>query len=538
MDAYTPIDHEVWRYIMRVNRAFFANHAHQKYLTGLENTGISIDRIPSVESMDKKLKRFGWRAVPVSGFIPPTAFMEFQSLGILPIACDMRVPEHTAYTPAPDIVHESAGHAPILIDPEYAEYLRAFGAVATKAIYNHHDQAMYEAVRALSIVKEDLDSTPADVARAEERLAKAYRDAAEAPPSEAALLARLFWWTVEYGLIETEAETKIYGAGLLSSVGESHSCWSPKVKKIPLSIECLNQSYDITKPQPQLYVTPSFTRLTEVLREYEATMGFRVGGVAGLEKAKIGATVSTVELDTGLQIGGVVESWIAQAGKVVFVKLKGPTQLAYKDQELQGHGPHYHAHGYSTPLGPVSLADAKRGNLKFPGGIEMTATYQSHLERDGKLLVVKYDRCTIKRGSEILYNPDWGNFDLGIGERVVSVFGGAADRVKYAAATGGFQQLPRDHRGNSRPENTKLEALYGELRECRESGPTIEGVNRIYQKGESYPHEWLLRLSLLEMSKGLGGADELVQTLQQELLSIAKNQPTHGSLIQAGLGLL
>src|SRR6185437_6285197 len=157
---YTPIDHASWRYILRVSKAFFSKFAHQKYLDGLVETGISTERIPLIDEMDTKLRRLGWRAVPVSGFIPPAVFMEFQSLGILPIACEMRTLEHLAYTPAPDIVHEAAGHAPIIADPDYAAYLRNYGEVARRAIFSDKDMAVYAAVRALSEVKEDPASTP------------------------------------------------------------------------------------------------------------------------------------------------------------------------------------------------------------------------------------------------------------------------------------------------------------------------------------------------------------------------------------------
>jgi len=133
-ELYTAIDHAAWRYIMRVNGAFFADHAHAAYLDGLRATGISKERIPLIAEMDEKMRRIGWRAVAVSGFIPPQVFMEFQSLGILPIACDMRKLEHILYTPAPDVVHEAAGHAPIIADPDYSDYLRDYGEVSRRAI--------------------------------------------------------------------------------------------------------------------------------------------------------------------------------------------------------------------------------------------------------------------------------------------------------------------------------------------------------------------------------------------------------------------
>ncbi|MFL5814492.1 MAG: phenylalanine 4-monooxygenase, partial [Bdellovibrionia bacterium] len=147
---YTPIDHASWRFILKISQAFFAKNAHPMYLNGLRETGISTDRIPLISEMDQKLRRFGWRAVPVSGFIPPAVFMEFLSRGVLPIACDMRKIENISYTPAPDIVHEAAGHAPIIAEPSYAAYLRHYGELAEKAIYSKQDLDVYEAVRNLS----------------------------------------------------------------------------------------------------------------------------------------------------------------------------------------------------------------------------------------------------------------------------------------------------------------------------------------------------------------------------------------------------
>ena len=104
--------------------------------------------------------------------------------------------------------------------------------------------------------------------------------------SEAAYLARMNWWTVEYGLVGDINDPKIYGAGLLSSVSESQNCLSEKVQKIPFSLDCINTSYDITEPQPQLFVTPNFAKLSDVLEEMAETMAFRLGGTKGLEKAR------------------------------------------------------------------------------------------------------------------------------------------------------------------------------------------------------------------------------------------------------------
>jgi phenylalanine-4-hydroxylase len=418
---YTPIDHASWRFIMRIAKAFFAKHAHQKYLDGLEETGISSERIPLIAEMDEKLRRFGWRAVGVNGFIPPAVFLEFQSLGILPIACEMRTLDHLAYTPAPDIVHEAAGHAPIIADEEFRAYLRAYGEVSRRAIFSSGDLAVYEAIRDLSDLKENPASTQSMIDAAQRRLTEAV--AVNTYVSEATQLARMGWWSTEYGLIGDSLNPKIYGAGLLSSVGESYACLREGVRKIPFTLDCLNTSYDITKPQPQLFVAPNFTTLTRVLEDFASTMAFRRGGIDGLSKAKMGATVTTVELESGLQIGGILNDFHADsAGLIHFLKWQGPVQLAHSDHEIEGQGPEYHREGFSSPIGTVGgkstasldeldlerlgFRTGDKGTLRFDvSGIELKGVYTGKVQREGRNVILSFRDCTISRGSEILYRP-------------------------------------------------------------------------------------------------------------------------------------
>src|SRR5690606_2983944 len=105
---------------------------------------------------------------------------------------------------------------------------------------------MYEAIRFLSDIKENPDTKPAEIQLAQQKLDAA--GAAMTFVSESTKVGRMGWWTIEYGLVGTTSNPKIYGAGLLSSVGEGQSCLSPKVKKIPLTLACVEQSYDITEP--------------------------------------------------------------------------------------------------------------------------------------------------------------------------------------------------------------------------------------------------------------------------------------------------
>ena len=226
-DEYTAQNQSVWRYVMRMNIAYLSKVAHKSYLTGLEKTGISIENIPRMEGMNRILKGIGWAAVSVDGFIPPNAFMEFQAYNVLVIASDMRTINHIEYTPAPDIIHEAAGHAPIISNPEYSEYLRRFGEIGSKAISSSKDYEMYEAIRLLSILKEDPNSLQNEIDDAQEKVEWLQNNMGEL--SEMAQIRNLHWWTVEYGLIGTLENPKIYGAGLLSSIGESDWCMKKEV---------------------------------------------------------------------------------------------------------------------------------------------------------------------------------------------------------------------------------------------------------------------------------------------------------------------
>ena len=239
-NKYSYIDHACWRFIMKISLAFFSQHADKIYKEGLEKTGITLNKIPKINSINKKLKKFGWSAVCVRGFIPPQIFMEFQSLKILPIAADMRHHKHLTYTPAPDIVHEAAGHAPIIANQEYSKYLMDYGEIASKAIMSNEDMELYYAIRDLSDAKENTQISDRQIKMYQDKLKKAYSNITYL--SESSMLSRMNWWTVEYGLIGNIKNPKIYGAGLLSSVAESQN----KASKITKDYE-LGKETDLTK---------------------------------------------------------------------------------------------------------------------------------------------------------------------------------------------------------------------------------------------------------------------------------------------------
>jgi len=206
-DDYTSVDHAVWRFIMRQNTFFLKEYAHKVYFQGLLNTGISFERIPRIEEMNDILAKIGWGAVAVDGFIPPAAFMEFQAYKVLVIACDMRQIHHIEYTPAPDIVHEAAGHAPIIVDHEYSKYLQRFGEVGAKAMSSKKDFELYQAIRHLSILKERPNADPKEVEDATKLVE--HRQKTLGAPSEMSLHLRLHWGYVENALIGTLENPRI-----------------------------------------------------------------------------------------------------------------------------------------------------------------------------------------------------------------------------------------------------------------------------------------------------------------------------------------
>jgi phenylalanine-4-hydroxylase len=552
-EDYTPIDQAVWRYVMRKNVDYLSKHAHSSYLHGLEKTGISIENIPSMYGMNRILKEIGWAAVAVDGFIPPNAFMEFQAYKILVIASDIRQLENIQYTPAPDIIHEAAGHAPIIANPDYAEYLRRLGEVGAKAILSDYDNQMYEAVRHLSIVKESETSREEECEAAVQRVEDLQ--AMEVEPSEMALIRNLQWWTVEYGLIGDLNDPKLYGAGLLSSIGESQSCLENQVKKRPYSLDSSLQNFDITQPQPQLFVTPDFSYLMQVLQELAGKMSIQKGGHSGLRKLIDSNMIGTIELSTGLQISGEFEKMILNEDReVIFFKTVGPTALAYREKELIGHGVRVHAHGFSSPLGklknislaiedmgPVDLKaynfyDGKRLSFEFDSGITVEGLNVTGLRNvRGKLMLIQLDDCTVMYKGEFLYKPEYGVFDMAVGKEIVSAFAGAADDYSFP----NLYRVPSTNERNKDKtlSEVRLEELYHFVREYRESHGIDESqLQKVFDElTTDFPEDWLLSLEILELTKK---DSKLYQDIKTVLEKSAKRKPNLKTLIVDGLELL
>ncbi len=551
-EDYSSIDQAVWRYVMRKNVDFLQRVAHDSYLDGLKKTGISIDSIPNMYGMNRILKEIGWAAVAVDGFIPPSAFMEFQAYNVLVIASDIRQLDHIEYTPAPDIIHEGAGHAPIIANPEYAEYLRRFGEIGCKAISSGKDHELYEAVRHLSIIKEATDTPQVEIDLAEKHIEDLQNNMGES--SEMALIRNLHWWSVEYGLIGPLENPRIYGAGLLSSIGESASCLTDKVKKLSYSIEAAHTSFDITRPQPQLFVTPDFAFLSQVLEEFANTMALRKGGLDGIQKLINSRALGTVELSTGLQISGVFDSLMEHEGKPIYIHTKGNTALSYREKELVGHSVQHHSDGFGTPIGKlknINLAiedmgprDLKAYNiyegeavaLEFEGGIKVSGEIITGTRNpQGKILLITFKDCTVSHNGKIISESKDGVYNMAIGQQLVSAFNGPSDVNSFDLAT---HQTSKSKTATQKKKRTaKLEQLYSQVRDYREGRNTTISRNKVFQEIKSnFPKDWLLSVELYELAKK-NQNQSFAHEIKVYLENVKQDNPKVGRLIDDGLGL-
>ena len=552
-EDYSAIDQAVWRYVMRKNVDFLSKVAHKSYLDGLKQTGISIDSIPNMYGMNRILKDIGWAAVAVDGFIPPNAFMEFQAYNVLVIASDIRQLDHIEYTPAPDIIHEGAGHAPIIANPEYAEYLRRFGEIGCKAISSAKDYELYEAVRNLSIIKEAPNSAQNDIDSAEKKVEELQKNMGE--PSEMALIRNLHWWTVEYGLIGTVENPKIYGAGLLSSIGESAWCMTKAVKKLPYDIDATFKDFDITKPQPQLYVTPDFAHLSLILEEFANTMALRKGGLSGIKKLIHSKALGTIELSTGIQISGLFTHVIENEGKPVYIQTTGDTALAYREKELIGHGVPNHKQGFGTPIGKLkginltiedmsprdlsayNIYEERTVTLEFEGGINVSGeiiTGKRNLQ--GKIILVSFKNCTVKHFDKVLFEPDWGIYDMAVGKEVVSAFSGPADLQSFDLIT--HVPLTQTIHISKSEKQLKLERLYQQIRDYRDAkNRTISRTKVLEALITNHSNDWLLPLEIYELAT-LDNEKNLSISCLEHLENIKQSRPEVGHLIDDGLEII
>ncbi len=555
-ERYTAQDHALWRYVMRKNIKHLQHVAHESYLEGLDKTGITIERIPSMYGMNRILQDIGWAAVAVDGLIPSDAFMEFQAYNTLVIASDIRQLDHIEYTPTPDIIHESAGHAPILANREYAEYLRRFGQIGSKAISSALDDELYEAVRTLSILKEHPSSSRSSIIEAEEKVTALQGQITTL--SEMTQMRNLHWWTVEYGLIGTIQDYKQYGAGLLSSIGESKWCMTDEVTKIPYTIEAAQQNFDVTKPQPQLFVTPDFAHLNLVLEEFAESLSLRKGGLSGLKKLIASKGLGTIELSTGLQISGtftkVIEDDNSRNG-IAYFQTSGETVLAYRDQQMTGHGRLDHPNGIGSPLGylkgynlaiedmsPKDLAaydihEGKRILLEFESGVKVEGRVITGARNIfGKIQAVYFEECLVTYQRELLFTPDMGVYCMAVCKDITSAYAGPADDESFDLI---HHQVSDDSPITVSDQEAKALELFGRAKSyIKKDNITDDELSKLEKDYLSTePTNWLLGLEIIEVAIKFNNYSTIIR-LKDHLNLLANDNKEISHLINEGLEMI
>ena len=551
-EDYTAQNQAVWRYVMRLNISVLKQIAHKSYSSGLKKTGIDEETIPKMEGMNRILKDIGWAAVAVDGFIPPNAFMEFQAYNVLVISSDIRTIDHINYTPAPDIIHEAAGHAPIIANPEYSEYLRRLGEIGCKAISSPKDDEMYEAIRLLSILKENPNSTETDILEATKAVNSLQEEMGGL--SEMAKIRNLHWWTVEYGLIGTLENPKLYGAGLLSSIEESQLCLKKEVKKIPYSIEAAEVNFDITNTQPQLFVIPNFASLSFVLEKFANTMAIRTGGLKGLRKLIVSKKLGTIELSTGIQVSGIFNNVLDANNTPVYFQTNSPTALSVNGTELIGHGTEHHPSGFGSPVGKLEginiaiedmspkdlevygIVEGKTTNLSFEGGVKVVGEIiTGKRDLQGKIILITFKNCRVTHFETVLFDPSWGVYDMAIGKDICSAFAGPADSNSFQdiysiSETKTAKIIYSD-------KEQQLHQLYEIVKNHRiQKTMDFDSLAGVFKEVKSnYPSEWLILLELYELvyDKDLS----LINEILEQLLTLKKNKH-FTKLIADGLDLI
>ncbi len=224
-DRYTEENHEVWATLVARRMETLEDQASEVFLNGVRLLGFDQNRVPRLSDVNDKLRPLtGWQSRAVPGYLPAKAFFACLSRREFPTTITIRPKELIDYLPEPDIFHDVFGHVPLHADPVFADFLQTYGKAALHTNDNEHIER----------------------------------------------LGRLFWFTVEFGLIRERGRLKLYGSGLISSIGESfHALESPFVDRRPFDLDRVcNTPFEIDHYQPILYVLESFEQLRDAMNEY------------------------------------------------------------------------------------------------------------------------------------------------------------------------------------------------------------------------------------------------------------------------------
>jgi len=224
-DRYSEEDHEVWRILFEKRMKQLESDASNVFLDGMRAINLKPESVPDLADVNSRLAPLtGWSSHGVPGYLPPKAFFAFLAQRKFPTTISVRPRESMDYLPEPDIIHDVFGHVPLHADPVFADFLQTYGQAALHTNDETHTER----------------------------------------------LARLFWFTVEFGLIREDGRVKLYGSGLISSEGEGHHALeSDEVERRPFELQRVcDTGFEIDHYQPILYVLESFEQLRDAMNSY------------------------------------------------------------------------------------------------------------------------------------------------------------------------------------------------------------------------------------------------------------------------------
>ncbi|MEP6754687.1 MAG: phenylalanine 4-monooxygenase [Chthonomonadales bacterium] len=243
-ELYSTDNQQAWHNLYTSMIPSWKKYANSHFLKGMDSLGLNPDRIPLLTEVNKFLNPLtGFRAKPVSGYVPAFLFFDCLRNREFPTTITIRDLNRLDYLPEPDIFHDLAGHVPMHTDRAFADTLVRFGDCA------------HTAAEMVSGIKDEQEQV--------RRVVSIFK-----------ALARFFWFTVEFGLMRDGKDLKVYGSGLLSSHSEIEHCIeSPDVQRFPIQLEwVINQYFEIDHFQPLLFVVDSFEHLFDLVGDLEKAM--------------------------------------------------------------------------------------------------------------------------------------------------------------------------------------------------------------------------------------------------------------------------
>jgi phenylalanine-4-hydroxylase len=278
-----------------------------------------------------------------------------------------------------------------------------------------------------------------------------------------------------------------------------------------------------------------------VLEDFAGTMAYRVGGLEGLNKAVECKRAATADYSSGLQVTGVfTEILTDSSNQPIYLRTTGPTALAFNYKQLEGHGKDRHAEGFGAPIGAwkeTTLREGENAKLEFTSGVIVNGHVERLVRENGELLLVTFSNCTVKLGDRVLFDPAWGEYDMAVGEKIVSVFNGAADTDAYLEVA----LIPKERtiKVPSDEKRKKLENLYQQVRDIRERKVGYERLGEIWETQQAeHADDWLLSMEIFELLDDAGEQNELKQRIMTFLNQKKLIDRDKATLIEWGFRLV